>query len=81
MQQQIPLEIERKYLVRMPELSLLRALGGEGEAIEQTYLLSEASVTERVRRRTGAGGSICTHTVKKRISAQSREETPKSWTV
>ena len=76
MENAIPLEIERRYLIRLPEESLLDSLARRRDWIEQTYLIGEAGLTERVRKRTPAGGERrYTHTVKRRRSALVREET------
>ena len=66
------LEIERRYLVAMPSQEVLE--GAERSEIKQTYLVSEAGCTERVRSRSGAGGTIYTHTVKRRLGGIKREE-------
>ncbi len=71
----IPLEIERKYLIRLPDEGLLESLAVRRDWIEQTYLDAEAGTTERVRSRRSPGGQpVYTHTVKKRRSALTREE-------
>ena len=75
MENAIPLEIERKYLIRLPDEGLLDQLALGRDWIEQTYLLAEAGTTERVRSRRSPGGTpVYTHTVKKRRSAVTREE-------
>ncbi len=75
MENAIPLEIERKYLIRMPDEGLLDRLAGRRDWIEQTYLTAEKGVSERVRSRRSPGGAPeYTHTLKKRISALTREE-------
>ena len=75
MENAIPLEIERKYLIRLPDEGLLDKLALGRDWIEQTYLLAEAGTTERVRSRRSPGGTpVYTHTVKKRRSAVTREE-------
>ncbi len=75
MENPIPLEIERKYLIRMPDEGLLDSLAVRRDWIEQTYLTAEAGTTERVRARRSPGGEAqYTHTVKKRRSALTREE-------
>ncbi len=75
MESTVPLEIERKYLIRLPEEGLLDAIASRRDWIEQTYLLGEAGTTERVRSRRAPGGApVYTHTVKRRLSALSREE-------
>ena len=74
---EIPMEIERKYLIRMPDTSFLRTLDGcDVSEIEQTYLPDPApGVTERVRLRRHVDRTVCTHTLKVRVSQnQAREE-------
>ena len=73
----IPLEIERKYLVRMPDLAALSALPGcVVSKIEQTYLPDPApGMTERIRLRRFSDRDEYTHTVKIRLSeVEAREE-------
>lgn len=68
-------EIERKYLIEMPDDALLmQQPGAEKSAIVQTYLTSPAGVTERVRRRDYGNRVVCYHTIKKRLSAMSAFE-------
>ena len=75
MENSIPLEIERKYLIRLPDEGLLNSLAVRRDWIDQTYLTAEAGTTERVRARRSPGGEKqYTHTVKKRLSALTREE-------
>ena len=45
------LEIERKYLIAMPDTRALRAACSHVYEMEQTYLAAEPGVTARVRRR------------------------------
>ncbi len=66
------LEIERKYLIRMPDAALLAQL--PASEIEQTYILSPEGARERVRRREYADGTVFTHTAKTRLSVLSRIE-------
>ena len=73
----IPLEIERKYLVRTPDLRVLSALPGcSVSEIEQTYLPDPApGTTERVRLRRFPDRVEYTRTVKTRISpVEARED-------
>ena len=73
----IPLEIERKYLVRMPDLRVLTALPGcSVSEIEQTYLPDPApGTTERVRLRRYPDRIEYTRTVKTRLSpVEARED-------
>ena len=46
------LEIERKYLIRMPDGELLSKL--PASEIEQIYILSPEGTRERIRRRLSA---------------------------
>ena len=70
MEKPIPLEIERKYLIRLPDEGLLDSLADRRDWIEQTYLTAEKGTTERVRARRSPGGRTqYTHTAKRRISA------------
>ena len=76
MENAVPLEIERKYLIRLPDEGLLDALAVSRDWIEQTYLLpAEAGSTDRVRARRAVGGrTVYTHTVKKPVSAMTHTE-------
>ncbi len=65
-------EIERKYLIAMPEESLLA--GASGSDIVQTYLLGEEGTTERVRARAYGDRTEYTHTTKRRLTALRRVE-------
>ena len=72
---EIPLEIERKYLIRMPDRALLDRLADRRDYIRQTYLLpGEKNTTERVRLRGCGERAEYTHTVKRRITDLTREE-------
>ena len=73
----IPLEIERKYLIRMPDVAALSAIPGcVVSEIEQTYLPDPAAgVTERIRLRRFPDRIEYTHTVKIRLSpVEARED-------
>lgn len=63
-----PLEIEYKFLIRMPDTEQLMRLGAQESAIVQTYLLSRDGQTERVRMRRYGDRTEYTHTRKERIS-------------
>ena len=66
-----PKEIERKFLIRMPDFALLAAKDGyRADGIEQTYL-SDPTATTRVRRRVRGDAVSYTRTSKVRISARS----------
>ena len=74
---EIPLEIERKYLIRMPDPGRLASLPGcTASGIEQTYLIAaNPGETERVRLRRYPDRVEYTHTVKVRVtSATARED-------
>ena len=73
------LEIERKYLIRMPSRALLDRLCVRRDYIRQTYLLpAEPGTTERVRLRGCGETAEYTHTVKRRLTDRSREEREES---
>lgn len=65
-------EIERKFLIRMPEPEVLEK--GEMSEIRQTYLLGEPGTTERVRRRRRENACEYTHTIKRKLSNVRRLE-------
>ena len=66
-------EIERKYLIRMPDPAWL-AREAEATEIRQTYLLTAPNCTERVRRRGRDGRYVYTHTIKRKLSDLRRIE-------
>ena len=72
----IPVEIERKYLIGMPDPAALSALSGcVVSEIEQTYLPDPApGVTERIRLRRFPDRVEYTHTVKIRLSEVEAKE-------
>ena len=73
--EQIPMEIERKYLIRMPDLATLTAYAGvKIKKIKQTYLESEAGVTARVREVETDGKITYIYTEKRRRTALTAEE-------
>ncbi len=62
-------EIERKFLIVMPDEGILAAQEGAFcDRIVQTYLTAEPGVTARVRRREGRAGVSYTHTEKRRLT-------------
>ncbi len=74
-QQNEPLEIERKFLIRMPDIRWLEGLPGCTRVdIVQTYLLSGPRETLRVRRWTEGGVSICYRTLKRKLTHMTRVE-------
>ena len=70
------IEIERKFVIKMPNVSTLRSMSDYTVSeITQTYLVSDSDgVTERVRRREYADGVRFYHTVKRRIDGMSCAE-------
>ena len=71
----IPIEIERKFVIEMPDISVLSSLPGYSSSdIEQTYLSSDAGVTRRVRARKYQGRTVYTETKKMRIDNMSAHE-------
>ena len=71
----IPLEIERKYVIWLPDLDALAALDGYTRSeITQTYLLSAPAVTHRVRARVYPEKTVYTETKKVRIDKISSYE-------
>lgn len=63
-----PLEIEKKYIIEIPDLDALSHIDGYTKSdIVQTYLLSSPQVTHRVRRRTYGDVTVYTETKKIRI--------------
>ena len=71
----LPLEIERKFLIEMPDPAFLRGLLGCRElSIEQTYLKKDSDYRARVRRTVCDGAAVCTHTAKKAIGRATRIE-------
>ncbi len=70
------IETEKKYLIRMPDPSLLAQIAGfTSSEIEQIYLADEKeNETCRIRKRTKNGRTAYTKTKKTRISAMSAVE-------
>lgn len=66
------MEIERKYLIALPEETLLA--GAEHWDIVQTYLRSVPGVTARVRKLRVGEETRYFHTEKRRLSALAAEE-------
>ena len=65
------IEIERKYLIRKPDMTMLDELATETWEVTQVYLLTETLCTERVRRVREESGTRYFHTLKRRLSALS----------
>lgn len=71
----VPVEIERKFIIEMPEIAALQSYDGyTWSEIEQTYLSSTRGVTHRVRARRYADRSVYTETKKVRIDRMSAFE-------
>lgn len=69
MEKNVPLEIERKYLIQFPDLKKMSKMDGfKSSEIVQTYLISEYGGTRRVRARETNGVKVYTKTEKIRIS-------------
>lgn len=70
-----PVEIERKYIIKMPSLEILRAQTGYTKSeILQIYLPSEKGETHRIRRRVYADRTVYYETRKIRIDKMSSHE-------
>ena len=71
-----PMEIERRYLIKMPDLQLLEDLPNCSRVdMMQTYLRRQPDGTEvRVRQRGQNGNFICYRTEKRRLSDTTRVE-------
>ncbi len=62
------IEIERKYVIKMPDFDLLRQERGYTESeILQIYIESQEGVTHRIRKRSYKGLTVYTETKKSRI--------------
>ena len=71
----IPLEIERKYLIRMPDTALLAAQdGARVKEITQTYLSDRPGVSARVREVVEGRETRYIYTAKRRLSTLTAEE-------
>ena len=69
------LEIERKYIIRIPNEALLRLMNSYTESlITQTYLCPSPGETRRVRRREYADHTVFTKTTKRRVDGISSVE-------
>lgn len=66
---EFPLEIERKFLIKMPDANTLERLPGcRVKRIEQTYLISSDGKTARVRKSVEGDRCVYTKTEKTRIT-------------
>jgi CYTH domain-containing protein len=69
------IEIERKYVIKMPSISFLRQEEGYTESrIVQIYLDSEKGITHRIRSRKYADFTEYTETKKTRVDSMSAVE-------
>ena len=69
------IEIERKYIIEKPDVSVLRSMDSFTESrIVQIYLASDIGVTHRIRSRERDGRTVYTETKKIRIDAMSATE-------
>lgn len=70
-----PVEIERKYVIRKPDISVMQAEDGYTVSeIRQTYLESPLGITHRVRMRAFFDRVVYTETKKVRIDSMSAYE-------
>ena len=68
----IPVEIERKFVIELPDISTLSEREGYSSSeIDQTYLSSARTVTRRARARRFADRTVYTETKKVRIDRMS----------
>ena len=68
-------EIERKYIIKMPDIDAISKQPGYSHSeIVQTYLAGGAGEVRRVRERSYPHGTVYTETVKVRIDKISSEE-------
>lgn len=71
----LPIEIERKFLIRYPDIATIKNLNGvRRKEIFQTYLTAEKGITARVRKVIEKGSVKYIYTEKRRISALSATE-------
>ena len=69
-----PLEIERKFLIRYPDLSVLEKLCSRKARISQTYLVSENNLSRRIRCRECGGKTEYWYNEKQKITDMTRIE-------
>jgi len=69
-----PLEIERKYLIRYPDLDLLEQICSKKIFLVQTYLVSDQGKSRRIRRSECNGSVIYWYNEKEKISDLTRIE-------
>ena len=71
----LPLEIERKFIIDMPDIVMLTKQEGVTVShITQTYLKGEGDTHARVRCRVCEGVPVYTHTSKKALSGMTKIE-------
>ena len=70
----LPLEIERKFLIRYPDISVLEKLCVRKIAISQTYLNAQMYVTRRIRKTQTDGKTQYWYTHKEKITDVTRIE-------
>ena len=74
-------ETERKFLIDMPDITLLcRQRGYQKSKIEQVYLRDAKGVTHRIRKRRTGRKTVYTETIKTRLSPMSAIEEEKEIT-
>ena len=69
-----PLEIERKFLIRYPDLEMLEKTCSRKYCIVQTYLLSDNTKSRRIRKRESTDGTDYWYNEKVRLSDMTRIE-------
>lgn len=71
----VPIEIERKFVIALPDFDLISTLDGYSSSlILQTYLKSSDAITHRVRARSFGENTVYTETKKIRIDSMSAFE-------
>lgn len=70
------LEIEKKYLIKYPDIEHLKSVSDYTE-IEQIYLKSDDGVSERIRKRGNDGEYLYYHTIKIPVTDMTRIEEEK----
>ena len=78
MQGGLPLEIERKFLIRYPDLSLLDRICSKKAELSQTYLISGDGISRRVRKAVCDDKTEYWYTEKEKISDMTRIEKERS---
>ncbi|MGN0919191.1 MAG: AAA family ATPase [Alphaproteobacteria bacterium] len=70
----VPLEIERKFLIRCPDDNVLKEHGAVPQKIVQAYLKSNGKTQRRIRERGNENGFTCFYTEKETLSPTKRIE-------